>query len=131
MSVVPHAGDPGQRLSFPRGRRLQASADFRRAFDLGRCVRGTLMVAWILPADAPQWRIGVVASRRTFPRSVDRVRAKRLLREAFRLSCRDYAGGGDLVCVARHPILKAREKGVEMEMRRLMRQHTRQGSGAA
>lgn len=121
MAVHGHAGEKPPRFSFPRDRRLRASADFRRAFDLGQCVRGSLMVAWILPGETATWRIGVVASRKTFPRAVDRVRAKRLLRESFRLSCREYTGGGDLVCVARRLILKAREQGVELEMRRLIR----------
>jgi ribonuclease P protein component len=75
--------------------------------DAGPGRRGRYLVLWLLPGERGFWRFGVVASRKTFPRAVDRARAKRLLREAFRLSVPGLRGGMDAVAVARRAILGA------------------------
>ena len=66
-------------------------ARYRGVFDRGRSVRGRLLVAWCLRADGSGPRAGVVVSRRSFHDAVDRNRAKRLMREAFRLLVKDGA----------------------------------------
>jgi len=66
-----------------------------------------------LPDRAPPLRrIGVIASRRV-GNAVERNRAKRLLRETFRLNQEMLPESCDIVCVARRSILKAGQKDVE------------------
>ena len=60
-------------------------AKYRRVFDRGRSIRGRLLVAWHLEADDADRKAGVVVSKKTFHDAVDRNRAKRLMREAYRL----------------------------------------------
>lgn len=78
------------------------------------------MILWVADGPSDGWRLGVVASKRTFRRSVDRSRAKRLVREAFRLNRRAFRGAGDLVVVARRAILDAKRQDVEAELLKLM-----------
>ena len=60
-------------------------AKYKRIFDRGRSVKGRLLVAWALSAADADRQAGVVVSKRTFHDAVDRNRAKRLMREAYRL----------------------------------------------
>lgn len=82
-----------------RGERF-LRADYRRAFAEGKSFPSRSFVGWILGMDggaAPEPpKLGVVVSRRTFPLSVERNRAKRLMREAFRLS-KGCVGDGAMV----------------------------------
>lgn len=81
-----------------RGERFRR-AEYRRAFAEGKSFPSRSFVGWILAAgrDAPEPpKLGVVVSRRTFPLSVERSRAKRLMREAFRLS-KGCVGDGVMV----------------------------------
>ena len=65
---------------------LRASDEFRRVYASGRRYDGRLMTAFVHPNDLQHHRLGVTASRKAIGNSVERNRAKRLLREAFRLS---------------------------------------------
>jgi ribonuclease P protein component len=65
---------------------LRASDEFRRVYASGRRYDGRLMTAFVHPNDLKHHRLGVTASRKAIGNAVERNRAKRLLREAFRLS---------------------------------------------
>jgi ribonuclease P protein component len=107
---------------FPRSARLLLSRDFKKVFDQGTHVVGRFMVMWLGEAgSAADLRMGVIASKRTFRRAVDRNRAKRLLRESFRLNRSQVDCGGDLVLIARHRILRAECPAVEKEFMWLLR----------
>ena len=73
------------RLRFRREQRLLHKADFDRVFATGRRVFARGLVLHALPSPTGQARLGLVTSRR-FGDAVRRNRARRLLREAFRLS---------------------------------------------
>jgi len=93
------------RLKFGRAMRIKQGRDFSRARQEGqRLVHGCLIANWRkLPADSPH-RLGVVTSGK-IGNAVIRNRARRLLREAFRLHQFDLTQPVDLVLVARASIV--------------------------
>jgi ribonuclease P protein component len=93
-----------KRLGLSRAQRLKQGRDFARVRREGqRAVLGCLVANWRrLPAGATT-RLGVVTSRKVGG-AVVRNRARRLMREVFRLHQRELAEPVDLVLVARRSI---------------------------
>ena len=122
MSVVgPSSAAPRDSASFRRTVRLLLNRDFQRVFETRRSIAGKTMVIWMAPAAGEGSRMGVVASKRTFRRAVDRNRAKRLIREAFRCERKRLVQNGDLVIVARRRILEAGAAQAQAEFVKLVR----------
>ena len=96
--------NPDQRLR--RNQRLTQTRSFRETFEQGRKWVGTYMVLWLREGEGASLRLGVVASRKV-GNAVQRARAKRRLREAFRLNRGQFSGPYDVVLVARRNVLKA------------------------
>jgi ribonuclease P protein component len=94
-----------QRLGFNRAARIKQGRDFARVRRVGeRLVVGCLIANWQrLPADATS-RLGVITGGK-IGGAVVRNRARRLMRETFRLHQRELAGPVDLVLVARQSIV--------------------------
>ncbi len=94
---------------------------YKSVFDRGRSYRGRLLVAWRLSSPDVDRMAGVVVSKRTFHDAVDRNRAKRLVREAYRLLVK--AGvmpvNTEWVFVVRAAIRGCRCQDVMEEMARL------------
>ncbi|MFA7172873.1 MAG: ribonuclease P protein component [Kiritimatiellia bacterium] len=81
-------------------RRLDAS-DYRAVFNHSHPWHGFTLSIWVRSATNAGRRAGVVVSKKNFRRAVDRNRAKRLMREAFRLNRSQIAADVDLVISAR------------------------------
>src|SRR6266545_6201048 len=71
---------------------LRASNDFQRVYRTGKRHEGVLMTAFVLPNNLSHNRFGVTASRKALGNAVQRNRAKRLLKETFRLKRSSLCG---------------------------------------
>jgi len=94
-------------------------AKYKRVFDRGRSVKGRLLVAWRLSSPDADRMAGVVVSRKTFHDAVDRNRAKRLMREAYRLLAKEGSAPErtEWVFIARAAIAGRRCADVQEEMK--------------
>ena len=99
MSAAPKAS-----LGLPRARRIKQGRDFARARAQGRrLVQGCLIMNWIVLPPGSVSRVGVITMRK-LGHAPARSRARRLLREVFRLRQHCLRAPVDLVLVARHSI---------------------------
>ncbi len=116
------AGTPSPRLTFPRSRRLKRPGEFARAkADGRRLVCGCLIANVLARPPGHGSRLGVVTSKK-IGNAVARSRARRLLRECFRLHQRELARPVDLVLVARPSIAGKKMAEVELDLLRVLRQ---------
>lgn len=86
------------------------------------------MAAFLRANDGPEHRVGVTASTKAIGKSVDRVRAKRLLRELFRRSAFDLSAlrqRYDWVINAKRLLLTSTEELRFGEFRRIVEQVAR------
>lgn len=85
---------------FPRRLRVTQRADFERALRDGLRTADGRLTLWAHPNGLPHARLGLIVGRK-LGNAVQRNRAKRLWREAFRLAQHDLPAGLDLVCAPR------------------------------
>ena len=64
---------------------LRGSQDFQKVYRNGKRYEGVLITAFVLPNNLAHNRFGITASRKALGNAVQRNRARRLLRETFRL----------------------------------------------
>jgi len=109
------------RLKFDRTMRIKQGRDFSRVKQEGqRLVYGCLIANWrTLPADSKS-RLGVITSGK-LGNAIVRNRARRLLREAFRLHQYELSQPLDLVLVARASITEKGFIAVEKDFLTTMR----------
>lgn len=74
------------RFVLPKDCRIAKSAEFRLVYSEGKRFDGRFMTLFLRPNNLEIQRLGVTASKKGIGKAHDRNRAKRLLREAFRLS---------------------------------------------
>ena len=104
-----------QRLGFNRAARIKQGRDFARVRRIGeRMVVGCLIANWQRMPAASASRLGVITAGK-IGGAVVRNRARRLLRETFRVHQHDLAGPVDLVLVARPSIAGKGFAGVEQD----------------
>ena len=101
-------------LTLPPERRINRGRDFARARTEGRRLAlGCLVLNWV-ESSGEQTRLGVITSKK-IGGAVLRTRARRLLREAFRLNQHRLARPVDLVLVARQSIVEKAFADVERD----------------
>jgi ribonuclease P protein component len=71
---------------------LRGSQDFQKVYRQGKRYDGSLLTAFVLPNKLPQDRLGITASRKAVGNAVQRNRARRLLKETFRLKKSSLVG---------------------------------------
>lgn len=84
----PQASNGQALLDFglPKDARLRTRAEFLRVYEQGVRIEGRFMTVFILPSEQGLQRVGITATKKAIGKAHDRNRAKRLLRETFRLS---------------------------------------------
>ena len=92
-------------------------AKYKSVFDSGRVVRGRLMSAWVVRHPDAGRQAGVVVSKKSFHDATDRNRAKRIMREAFRLSAEIVPADSDWVLVGRSSLKGRKTADVVAELR--------------
>ena len=107
-------------MGIPRANRLRRSRDFERVRVSGRSWVNRWLVLGALANDTGRVRVGVSASRRVGG-AVQRVRARRLIREAVRRRFATISGGWDLVFIARASITNASFQDVDGAVAQLLR----------
>lgn len=113
-SQGPEASDGSALLKsfgLPKEARLAKRAEFLRVYEQGFRIEGRFMTVFILPNDRGLQRVGITATKKAIGKAHDRNRAKRLLRETFRLSKADLntiSSKYDWVLNARRTILRVK-----------------------
>ena len=79
--------------------RLRKGAEFDTVFDRGTASSGPLFVVRVLLRPEGELRVGYAVGKRLFPKSTDRNRVRRRLREAVRAA--ELPDGADVIVVAR------------------------------
>lgn len=117
-------GPPHRSFTFPQSRRLLSHPLFQRIFAEGGETAGRSIVLWVSHSESCGRRMGVVATKKTFHDAVDRNRAKRLIRESFRLIQNELIDEPwDMVVLARRKILSLKQLEVQQDLLRLCRKH--------
>ena len=106
---------PPKRLRLGRSSRLAQNRDFMRIRQRGeRLTLGCLIANWSKLPDGAAPKLGVVTSKK-IGGAPARSRARRLLRESFRLHQHEFASPVEIVLVARNSIVQKDFAGVEKD----------------
>ena len=116
MSATWEAPDRG----LSRRQRLTRSSLFEEAYDQGRKEVSRTMVIYLRRGEGASLRLGVVASRKVGKAPL-RNRARRLMREAWRLHRHRFSGQVDVVLIARAAAARARFAEIESDLLKLAR----------
>ncbi len=84
----------------PNAEALKTNTDFRRAYTRGKSYTNPALVAYVIKNRAGLCRVGITASKK-IGNAVQRNRARRVIKEAFRLIEFPILGNFDIVFVAR------------------------------
>lgn len=102
---------------FSKAQRVRRKAEFQQVFDAGVRVPSRFFTLLVARHTGPAARLGIVASKKLGD-SVRRNRAKRLIREVFRLNQPLKAGSGvDLVVIPRRELFDVPLTEIEKDFR--------------
>ena len=111
--------------ALPKRCRLRARVEFQKVYAEGRRYDGRLMAAFLRANELAEHRLGITASTKAVGKSVDRNRARRLLREVFRRSGNELKAlrhRYDWVINAKRSILTSTEELRFREFRKIVEQ---------
>ena len=108
------------KFTFRPYERLKKHREFEKVYVHGKSLGGSTVAFYFCPNDLGYPRAGFVASKKISKRAVDRNRAKRLMREVFRLN-KHRIKPVDLIFIARKGILGKRYQEVEKDFLKLAR----------
>ena len=109
-----------QSHGFSKARRVRRHAEYQRAFAAGTRCHGRYVTLVVAPNQAGRTRLGIVASRKVGD-AVIRNRAKRLIREVFRLQDDVPGRSVDVVVIPRREFFDADFAALERDLRSVLR----------
>jgi len=116
---------PAVSRRFDKSRRLRQRPEFQRVFDNGQRGKGRFLTILVAARPSGETRLGIVASKKLGD-SVRRNRAKRLIREIFRLTPLPAGQGGvDIVVIPRAEMFDASYASLEKDFRTVLARCTR------
>lgn len=107
----------------PKERRLLRSSEFQLVYKRGNRIQSEYMTVFLMPNSLGLQRLGITASRKGIGKAILRNRAKRLLREAFRLSKTELDAlnnSYDWVFNARRRLLNVKLEAPLQDLRRVI-----------
>ena len=107
---------------FTKIERVRRRVDYQRIYKNGVRIHGQYLTLFTLPNQLPVGRLGIAATRK-IGGSVVRNRAKRLIREVFRLN--KLAPGFDVVIVPKRELVDATLAAIETEFRSTLERSVR------
>ncbi len=94
---------------------IKLNKDFKRLYYRGKSVVGKNVVVYVMKNRCGGNRLGLTCSK-SIGKAVKRNRAKRLMREGYRLLETDICAGYDFVLAARTRCIKCKQKHISEEL---------------
>lgn len=92
---------------------IKSNKDFMKVYKKGRFSANSLITVYFLPNRSPYNRIGITTSKK-IGNAVQRNRARRIIRAAYRNTEKLFPIGFDIIFVARTDILNAKSTNIEI-----------------
>jgi len=102
------------RFTFKKWERLRKKKEFQSVFESGRKTAGKLLVLVYKENELGFPRAGFIVSKKVSKKAVERNRAKRLMRETFRLN-KHLLKPFDIIFIAKKEILGKKRQDVEKD----------------